>query len=116
MGQIVEERGRRGTGSTLGIEDPDSAAVASSDAPKRQVPYPSDGNETCEALRSPRGSPHTGRAGPKGQAASAAEDWEVQKIRHLPEVRAAILNTKQRERGALSSSKEASRHVRWGRN
>lgn len=46
MEQIVEERGRRGTGSTLGIEDPDIAAVASSDAAKKQGPYPSDGNET----------------------------------------------------------------------
>lgn len=59
MEQIVEERGSRGTGSTLGTGDPDIAAVGLSDAPKRQGPYPSDENVPCNALKSPQGSPYT---------------------------------------------------------
>lgn len=51
MEQIMEERGKEATGCTSGIEDPDIAAVGSSETPKRQGPYLSDENVTCSALK-----------------------------------------------------------------
>jgi len=54
MEQIMEERGEKATGCTSRTGDPDIAAVASSETPKRQGPYLSGENVTCSVLKSPK--------------------------------------------------------------
>lgn len=54
MEQIMKERGEKATGCTSGKGDPDTAAVGSSETPKRQGPYLSDENVTCSALKIPK--------------------------------------------------------------